>query len=753
MRSRPLLVPALLFFLLSLICTQIPLLNYLGFEFSLIISIAISVAAAPVTIGTIRAEFPSEGFLDAAALLHAFRVSLLWSGLLLAIPLLVSIVNIFFVRNCSVLEGLAFYLLLPGVTSWFSVCLAFFCAVHYRHPHIMYFALFTISIFYAAALGYFTPAIFSYNFFYGYFPGFTYDEIIEMTWTIILWRLLTVLAGGVLLFAGVLMVRSSPVEADARVRGIRLAKELLSPRRRWGTALTVAACALLYVYRGPLGFESSSSFIEDQLGAKRETEHFTLYYSGDSCDEKEISWIASEHEFRLAQVCRTLGISIDRKIESYIYPSDEIKLRYIGAGGTNIAKPWSSEIHLSAGSVNNSLKHELVHVVAAPFGIPLLRTSLHPGLTEGLAMAVEWSWGNRTLHEYSAIIRRSGLEPDMGRLMSSPGFAASSSSVSYILAGSFCRFLIDSRGMNVMTDAYTTGAFESAFGDPLADLIDEWHALLDSLPTGPADSDIADVYFRTPSIFLKTCPRTIAKIMKQARREFSEQKYSSAGAKFLKAHQEGRGPDAVHGMVTSFVRGKHPDRAIAIHDTVILVSETPASFLSSFLFVGDAFWMEGRTAQARELYTRVTTSEFSDSYGEGAALRLLALDANPGFVQFFVSTAPDSVRERWIDSVLNIHPEDSLARFLKGRLLGRSGAFNEAFEELSTTNIARTDVFLEFVRLRTVGIALLRLGRVEEGREWFRKILDLPVSGWRIQEATDWLERCDWLQRSPGVQE
>jgi hypothetical protein len=97
----------------------------------------------------------------------------------------------------------------------------------------------------------------------------------------------------------------------------------------------------------------------------------------------------SLHEFHHAQIERQLPVSSRRKIQSFLYASSAQKGKLVGAGRTNIAKPWLWQLHLNIDDLDSSLKHELVHVMAADFGFPIIRVGLNAGLTEGLAVALE----------------------------------------------------------------------------------------------------------------------------------------------------------------------------------------------------------------------------------------------------------------------------------------------------------------------------------------------------------------------------
>ncbi len=253
-------------------CSRLPLLNILGYEFSAAIAVVSSLLAGTGTAHAVARH--ASGERRHAVLRLIVRTGASYVGLLL-IPMAVICANALAVRNCSWSDGLLFFLLLPVVSVLFSTSLGGFCGLHYRHPRSAFLVLVMLSFVYALALGYWTPAVFSYNFFYGYFPGLTYDEALVPDRTLILFRLVTLVAGGVVLWMAMLLARTTQAGQSTTQKGKALIEALVSPRRLPATLLMVAAAALLYAWRGPLGFEAPAGFVR---GARRRLPDTPLHH-------------------------------------------------------------------------------------------------------------------------------------------------------------------------------------------------------------------------------------------------------------------------------------------------------------------------------------------------------------------------------------------------------------------------------------------------------------------------------------------
>ena len=155
-----------------------------------------------------------------------------------------------------------------------------------------------------------------------------------------------------------------------------------------------------------------------------------------------------------------------RKFSVYLYPTGEAKRRYIGTATTNIAKPWRKEIHLTLDSFEDTFRHELVHVLAANVGLPLIGASDRMGLNEGFATAVDWNWQEFSPHEYAAAMQHEKLLGDPAALFTYTGFAVQQGSYAYIVAASFTRYLIDRFGVNRFKEVFPAGHFVECVRSP-----------------------------------------------------------------------------------------------------------------------------------------------------------------------------------------------------------------------------------------------------------------------------------------------
>ena len=268
---------ALLYFLIAGALTQVPLFNYVGYEFSAVMTIPAAIISGLLTIGFlsihVHQAISRRKFL--LVLAHYFIVN----GVLLLIPLAVMSANAIAVKNCSFVHGLAYYALLPLCAMIFAVSLALPLGILFRHARMVFIILIVAILSQIVVITYTEPQLFAYNFVLGYFPGITYDETLNDLLSLALYREFTLIASlfcVIIFFLTVKMVWSDyKVYENVQAFRVRKGDGLL-----YGAAL-LCLCLLGYghIQRSALGFQFSASDIQSELGGMATTTHFVLVLS------------------------------------------------------------------------------------------------------------------------------------------------------------------------------------------------------------------------------------------------------------------------------------------------------------------------------------------------------------------------------------------------------------------------------------------------------------------------------------------
>ena len=182
----------LLYFLMAGALTQVPLFNYVGYEFSAVMTIPAAFISGLLTISFIRihAHQPISRRKFLLVVTHYYIVN----GVLLLVPLLVMSVNALAIKNCSFTRGLAYFALLPVCTMVFSVSLALSVGILFKHARLVFSSVIILLLSHIIFLTYTEPQLFAYNFILGYFPGITYDESLNSISSLVLYREFTLIA-------------------------------------------------------------------------------------------------------------------------------------------------------------------------------------------------------------------------------------------------------------------------------------------------------------------------------------------------------------------------------------------------------------------------------------------------------------------------------------------------------------------------------------------------------------------------------
>ena len=384
----------------------IPLFDLLGYEFSAVMALFVSLAGAhtgSIVVANCRNGRPTALLAQVDGLIVVRKLvarSIALTLLYLLPPLIFICLNAFRVRNCNVGEGILFFVALPVISAVIAATMSVCWSLALRRPVLATaasLATVVVSLLLLIANFYFTPAIFAYDPFLGYFPGPLYDEDVALRgpfyWSRLYqlcWLALVVTLTGQLVSGADLVLRFRP----------------LTIRRGWLliSLLLLIVSILITAGRDKLGITSSTGHLIDVLSGHHRTEHFDIHYPPE-LDPHQVERLVEDHEFRYQQLRSTLHADPGR-IRSFIFASDQQKRRLMGAAKTLIAKPWRNEVYLSQQRFPHPLlKHELAHVFLGQFGDAALRISMGKislpvlpialpvpiiGLIEGVAVAVDW---------------------------------------------------------------------------------------------------------------------------------------------------------------------------------------------------------------------------------------------------------------------------------------------------------------------------------------------------------------------------
>ncbi len=596
-----------LFAVLALVLANTPLFNLLAFEFCAVLALAISLAGAHIALTTVhRIKHQPHPYTGSPRklVIRCFLRALFATIALLGLPLVIILLNAVRVENCNLTEGMIFFLLLPGISALHATAAGVFCGLfiqrRYRGylAYLGYLLLSTIPVLINLI---YHPPVFAYHTTFGYFPGPIYDLVVPITQTLLIARTETLLWAALFL---TLTVATCEISRDTA----------LIPKLRWqrlrtslATAITPTLLAigviLFQLYASPLGLRPTRADIARELGGFRETAHFQIFYAREL--ETEIQRIAEDCEFQYAQLVDYLGDENTQKVRAYIYESPEQKKQLIGAKGTSVEDPFGYGFHIHAqGFPHPVLKHELAHVFTVPWSP--LKVSLKIGLHEGIAVAADWDEGRLTPHQWAKAMRQMEIAPPLTDIMGF-GFWGHAGARSYLLAGSFVRYLVDTHGLEKFKNVFRTGDFRKAYGHDVQTLEKAWIEFLQNVPLQQADIAYTEYRLRQNSVFQQTCAHEMAARRENAWNAYARKDFRTAAETFetMRIHQ----PEDLRTlwglMYTEYRRNRYQE-ALELATHIAGKADTRFS-PDAHLLIGDIHWHNGDYEKAINAYTEMHT--------------------------------------------------------------------------------------------------------------------------------------------------
>jgi hypothetical protein len=472
---------------INIILLWLPLTDVFGYEFSVINSLLLVLFSGIYSIYFLKTHTPGESEIVIGQLLLSLYFFLL-------LPFCISIINSFINGFCSFWDGLLFYLVITSPAIIIGAALGAASVIMLkRFQVVLVVILFIIVLLIIAFEIYFNPQVYVYNPILGFFPGTIYDEGIEVTARLILYRVFNTIFFGSIFYLTV--------------------KHFYYKKRK--SALLIVIISILiagvfYFFSPNLGYSTTVRSLTKTLGKTISSEHFIIHYD-KRLEDKQMKMLALNHEYYYNVLKGFFETEVDEKIVSFIFYDNDQKKELFGSKYADVAKPWLNQIYIAYDNWEHTLKHELAHCFSATFGAGIfkLASGFNPLLIEGIAEAADGSYDENDIHYMAALAYNSDYKIDLQYLLTKTGFFTNPSSISYIYAGSFVKYLIDNYGIKIFKDFYLNDELETSYKVELNILLNDYYSFLSDFKSSTT-LDNAHYYFGRKSLLQKTCPRAIA---------------------------------------------------------------------------------------------------------------------------------------------------------------------------------------------------------------------------------------------------
>ncbi len=743
--------------LVALLMCAVPLLGIQGPESALVLGVILPPMAAWVSARLCLVLRARGGASSTALLLEA---STGFAALLCALPALVLWLDALRIRNCMPLSGFLFMILGPA----FSVLLASLCGVLagtvWTRPLAAISGALALpigSIARALARFYATPAIFAYGHFFGVFTGTVYDEEVSLTEPFLWLRVATAVW-----IAGIALLLTNGIEPRTLRPSTHVARE-----RRGGFLLAVTLCAAgatSEVFAVQLHHASSVPALVEMLGGRLTSRRCQLFFPRELL-AGDRARLADECDFGVTRAERWLGVSHPAPVSVYLFRSSDEKQLWMGAAGTNIAKPWRSEVYISeTGFPNPTLGHELVHAVARGIGQGPLRIAgklaglwPDPALIEGVAVAAAWQGsGGLTPHEWAHAMLQLDMMPRLSGIFGA-GFLAQQKRLAYTLSGSLLRFVAERYGAQKVRRAYSSGDLAGSVGIPLDRLEAEWHAFLRAQPLAPRALSLARARFTGPSVFSAVCPHAVATLDDVLHADLGAGDDAHAEqtcARILDIDPEDEATRATRVGVLARLRADARARSelALLKDTPN--ARNPYAAVARQALADEAFRRGDRTT-ALALYDALLSEPVEDDMLRQLQVKALAQRGSDAQAKLFFELLVGEPGQR-SDGATAVHlarelraeRSDGLPQYLEARQLYFQKRFARAaalLGEARRLGLPTRELRSEATRVEA--ISLYATGDLTGATARFQELRDDGVPAHRA-DAEDWLAHITWHARS-----
>ena len=227
----------------------------------------------------------------------------------------------------------------------------------------------------------------------------------------------------------------------------------------------------------------------------------------------------------------------------------------------------------------------------------------------------------------AALAYHFGYKTDLKHLFNFLSFFKQTSSISYIFAGSFSRYLVDKYGIEKYKKLYSDLDFKKIYGTTIDTLNMDYSKFLDNIQT-KGNADKAYYYFGRKSIFYKVCPRYIASRLIDAWELYRKKRYEEAKDIFENIFKLGKNYSALIGMAECESELGQNDKAINLLEKNLSFYKNSAYYYNIEFSLGDLQVKQGDLSGADTNYTSLMNENPNRRYYYLTRLRKFLMKDN-----------------------------------------------------------------------------------------------------------------------------
>lgn len=463
------------------------------------------------------------------------------------------------------------------------------------------------------------PHIFLFAWQVGYFPGGSWEAALPMPLVLIPYRIFSLAVAAALCQLGIAII-------DVRLRRWQAVR---TGRHASSLAVILVATLLWFAHRSDMGLTRTYADLEMTLHDTVSLRFGTIHFQRSSIDSMDLFDATAIFDSAIAEQCRDLELdpSDVHGIKIYLYGNQVEEKRLVGTPSLAFTKPWQQAVHMQSSDVPRALRHELAHIVLAPYGV-VLGLPLSQGLLEGSAVALEGGTGWRTLQEYARAAYDAGIAPPVAQVMGIGEFTSVRPQLAYRLSGAFSRWLIMAYGPQRFLRLFSGGNYRALYGaseDSLSRLFQKSIAVLP--PSDSLERLLARYLFSGGGFFRQRCLRRIGMLNAEGDACLAGGEYTRAIELYRESMIEGINPGSRNGVIRALWALGNWNELL---DSLNLYTRDSSGlpYLGFLIERGDALWALRDTSGADRCYATIFRMDISRSLTLRAALRLHFLHAH-----------------------------------------------------------------------------------------------------------------------------
>jgi hypothetical protein len=354
--------------------------------------------------------------------------------------------------------------------------------------------------------------------------------------------------------------------------------------------------------------------------------------------------------------------------------------------------------------------------------------------------------GNYPVDFLAKFALKNGYKVKIENLFSYLNFFSQNSSLSYVYAGSFIKYLKNKYGIEPVKNVYSDLSFKKHFGKPIEELAKEYWDYLNSIEI-EEKKNLAQLYFSQPPVYKKKCIRYVARKIEKAKNLMKTGAYKKAEKIYKSTFNETKTYAPLRGYLNVLMKLEEYPRAESILDSNITNYENTSYWFTLRALQGNLKEINGKSNESKYILDSLYQNAPTIEYKNYAFIHLMIKNSEHNIKNYLLSDSKARLKILLDLNKEKIYPE-MIPTIIN--ILDKLGKWNYDFMERISSELVVNDTKSAYAAMKISNYALRQM-KLEDAVIFAERSAKIRKSNYLYDIVNANYDKISWINKNRDI--